>query len=134
VESIQALYQQIDDLKSDPISNEEIGRAKDSILNSFIFRFDTPEKVLREKLGYEFYGYPLDFLERYQSAIEKISAADVAKVPPRYLHKEQMRVLVVGNAAEFDKPLSSLGPVTTLDITIPAPPGEPGPASDKPPQ
>jgi zinc protease len=128
VESIQALYQQIDDLKSQPISNEEIGRAKDSILNSFIFRFDTPEKVLREKLGYEFYGYPLDFLERYQSGIEKISVADVAKVPPRYLHKEQIRVLVVGNSAEFDKPLSTLGPVTTLDITIPAPAGEPAPA------
>jgi hypothetical protein len=31
-------------------------------------------------------------------------------------------VLVVGNAGEFDKPLSSLGTVNKLDITIPAPP------------
>ena len=38
-------------------------RAKDQILNSFIFRFDTPGKVLREKMTYEFYHYPLDFLE-----------------------------------------------------------------------
>ena len=124
VESIQALYQQIDNLKTDPISNEEMGRAKDSILNSFIFNFDTPEKVLREKLGYEFYGYPLDFLERYRSGIEKVSTADLANIPSRYLHKDQVRVLVVGNSAEFDKPLSTLGPVTTLDIAIPAPPGE----------
>ncbi len=123
VESIQALYQQIDDLKTDPISSPEIRRAKDSILNSFIFNFDTPEKVLREKMGYEFYGYPLDFLERYRSGIEKVSETDVAKVPPRYLHKQQMRVLVVGNAAEFDKPLSTLGPVTPIEITIPPPPG-----------
>ena len=33
-----------------------------------------------------------------------------------------MAVLVVGNDAEFDKPLSSLGPVTKVDITIPPPP------------
>jgi hypothetical protein len=31
---------------------------------------------------------------------------------------------VVGNDAEFDKPLSSLGPVTKVDITIPPPPRE----------
>jgi hypothetical protein len=30
--------------------------------------------------------------------------------------------LVVGNDAEFDKPLSSLGPVQNVDIAIPPPP------------
>jgi hypothetical protein len=34
-----------------------------------------------------------------------------------------LAVLVVGNAKDFDKPLSALGPVTNLDITIPPPPG-----------
>jgi len=32
----------------------------------------------------------------------------------------------VGNTAEFDKPLSSLGTVTNVDITIPPPPAEKG--------
>ncbi|HEX6504753.1 MAG TPA: pitrilysin family protein [Terriglobales bacterium] len=124
VESIQALYQQIGKLKTDPINDEEIRRAKDSILNSFIFNFDTPEKVLREKMTYEFFGYPLNFLEHYRSGIEKVTTADVAKIPPKYLHQAQMRVLVVGNSAEFDKPLTSLGPVTPIDITIPPPPAQ----------
>ena len=35
-----------------------------------------------------------------------------------------MAVLVVGNTKEFDKPLSSLGPVKNIDITIPPPPAE----------
>jgi len=127
VESIQALYQQIDALKTNPISDDEIRRAKDSILNSFIFNFDTPEKVLREKMAYEFYGYPPDFLEKYRSAVDKVTKEDVARVAAKYIHKDQMRVLVVGNTSEFDKPLSTLGPVQTLDITIPPPPAE-GPA------
>jgi len=33
-------------------------------------------------------------------------------------------VLVVGNPKDFDKPLSTLGPVTNVDITVPPPPGE----------
>jgi zinc protease len=124
VESIQALYQQIGNLKTDPINDEEIRRAKDSILNSFIFNFDTPEKVLREKMAYEFFGYPLDFLEQYRTKVEKVTTADVAKIPPKYLYQGPMRVLVVGHSSEFDKPLTSLGPVTPLDITIPPPPGQ----------
>ena len=44
--------------------------------------------------------------------------------PTKYVHPQQFAILVVGNQAEFGKPLSTLGPVTPLDITIP-PPGAP---------
>ena len=124
VEAIQGLYQEIDDLNSHPISDDEIKRAKDSILNSFVFNFDSPDKVLRERMAYEFYGYPADFLEKYRAGIEKVQTADVTRAGAKYLHKEKLRILVVGNTSEFDKPLSSLGPVTPVDITIPPPPAE----------
>src|SRR5581483_3212649 len=97
IEAIQGLYQEIDDLKTNPLSTEEIQRAKDSILNSFVFNFDTPEKVLRERMAYEFYGYPQDFLEKFKAGIEKVQPADVARVAAKYLHKDQLAVLVVGN-------------------------------------
>jgi len=121
-ESIQAIDEEISDLKKRPIDDEEIKRAKDSILNSFVFRFDSPEKVLQEKMAYEFYGYPLDFLENFQKGIEKVTKEDVARVAAKYLHRDQMAVLVVGHVSEFDKSLSSLGTVKKLDITIPPPP------------
>jgi zinc protease len=121
VESIEALYKEIDNLKPNPISDEEIKRAKDSILNSFVFNFDSPEKVLRERMAYEFYGYPADFLERYRAGIEKVGKEDVARVAAKYLHKDKLAVLVVGNTPDFDKPLTSLGPVTNVNIAIPPP-------------
>ena len=122
IESIQALDEEIAELPKRPIGDEEIKRAKDSILNSFVFRFDSPEKVLQEKMAYEFYGYPLDFLENFQKGIEGVTKEDVARVAAKYIHRDQMAVLVVGNVAEFDKPLSSLGTVNKVDITIPAAP------------
>jgi zinc protease len=51
-----------------------------------------------------------------------VHAADVARIVPKYLHKDQLAVLVIGNTKEFDKPLSSLGPVTNVDVSIPPPP------------
>jgi len=124
VQAIQGLFAEIDKLKTNPINESEIKRAKDTILNNFVFNFDTPDKVLRERMAYEYYGYPPDFLERYRAGIEKVTADDVARVVSKYLHKEQLAVLVVGNSSEFDKPLSTLGSVAEVDITIPPPPGE----------
>ena len=124
VAGIQALYEEIDNLHTKDPDATELQRAKDQILNSFVFRFDTPGKVLAEKMTYEFYHYPLDFLERYRSEIEKVTAQQVTQVARKYLQKDKLAVLVVGNDGEFDKQLSSLGPVTNVDITIPPPPKE----------
>src|SRR5581483_6071701 len=128
IASIQAMYREIDDLQPHPVTTEELKRAKDYILNSFVFNYDSPSKVLRERMAYEFYHYPPDFLERFRVGIEKVKSEDVMRVPQKYIHKDQFSVLVVGNTQEFDRPLSSLGPVTNIDITIPGSPEAPGPA------
>src|SRR5215469_3646005 len=118
VSGIDALYEEIDTMHTAPPSATELKRAKDQILNSFIFRFDSPGKVLREKMTYEFYHYPLDFLERYRGEIDKVTADQVQAVAKKYLQKDKLAVLVVGNDGEFDKPLNSLGAVTKVDIAI----------------
>jgi len=121
-ESITAIDDDIAALAKSPISDAEIGHAKDAILNGFVFRLDSPSKILQEQMAYEFFGYPLDFLETFQEKIGKVTKEDVARVAAKYLHKDQLAVLVVGNAGEFDKAPASLGAVHKIDISIPAPP------------
>jgi len=123
IESIQALDEDIDNLAKEPITEKEIKAAKDAILNAFIFRLDSPDKVLSERVTYEFYGYPADWLDKFAVEIEKVTAADVNRVAAKYVHRDQLAVLVIGNTKDFDKPLSSLGAVKEIDIAIPPPPG-----------
>ena len=66
VEAIQAADEDIADLAKHPITDDEIQRAKDAILNAFIFRLDSPDKILAERMTYEFYGYPADWLDKYR--------------------------------------------------------------------
>ena len=122
--AIDAFNEELDALKTNPCTPEELAKAKGAILNSFVFRFDSHEKVLRERMNYEFNGYPQDFLERYRAGIEKVTQADVARVAQKYVHKDQLAILVVGKPADFDRPLSSFGPVTNVDISIPSPGGQ----------
>jgi len=124
IEAIQAVREDIDNLAKQPITDEEIQHAKDAILNAFIFRLDSPDKILGERMTYEYWGYPPDWLDKYQAEIKKVTAADVNRVAAKYLHKDQLAVLVVGNTEDFDKPLSSLGAVKEIDITIPPPPAD----------
>jgi len=121
VAAIRALFDEIDLIQKEPIQPEELTRARESILNSFIFRVDSKEEVLREKMILEFYGYPLDFLERYRKAVETVTVDDVSRVARKYINRDQVAVLVVGKKQEFDHDLSTLGAVTDVDITIPEP-------------
>jgi zinc protease len=123
VEAIQATSEDIGKLASQPFTEDEVKHAKDAILNAFVFRLDSPDKILGERMVYEFYGYPPDWLDKYQSEVKQVTVADVNRVATKYLHRDQFAVLVVGNTKEFDKPLSSLGEVKKIDITIPPPPG-----------
>lgn len=133
-EAIEGMKKELANLRTDPPSEAEIKRAKDSILNSFVFNFDSKQKVLAEKMRYEFYGVPLDYLEHYRQAVEKVTVADVKRVADKYVHPDQLAILVVGNPGELGNQLTSLGQVTPIDITIPPPPGEAAQAGAAPSQ
>jgi zinc protease len=125
VAATQALLAEINRLKTDPPTADELAKAKDQVLNSFIFHYDSPDKVLNEQVTLAFYGYPPDFLEKYKSGIEKVTAADVSRVANKYIDTTKLATVVVGNQSEIQPPLSTLGKVTNLDIAIPPPPGKP---------
>jgi zinc protease len=123
VQTVSAIKEQIAELASKPVEKEEVSSAKDEILNSWIFEFDTKDKVLSEQVRLEFYGYPPDYFEKYRAGIEAVTTADVERVAKKYIHPDALAVLVVGNLKQITPALSTLGPVKTLDITIPMPPG-----------
>jgi len=123
VKAIEALINEAKLLATTkPATDAELKLAKDSILNSFVFNNDEPSEVLGQQLAFEYYGQPLDWLDRYRAAVEKVTAADVARVAAKYIHPDRLSIVVVGPSEGRDKPLSALGTVKTLDITIPPPP------------
>ena len=117
--AIEAVKAEINGIVQTPPTRPELKRAKDSILNSFIFHYDSKSKVLAQQMNYAFYGLPADFLEQFRANIDKVTAAEVSRVARQYVHPDQLAVLIVGKSAEFDEPLANLGNVTTLDISIP---------------
>ena len=128
------MLRQIKELKTEPFTDDELKNAKDQVLNSFIFEYDSREKVLGNRTQLEFYGYPSDYLEKFRAGVEKVTVADIKRVAQKYIDPSKLALLVVGNASEFGGSLDDLGlgKPQTIDITIPMPPGmtpPPGPGN-----
>jgi zinc protease len=129
VEATKAAFTEIESLTSTPFTQDELDRGKDNLLSSFLFRYDTREKVLAEQERLEYYGYPADYLTTYKAALEKVTLADLDRVAKKYVHPELYAVLVVGNGPEIKPGLDELkkGSVQPIDITIPQPGPPAGP-------
>jgi zinc protease len=130
VDATKLALAEIAALNTRPFTADELNRAKDDILNSFLFQYDTKDKVLDEAERLEFYGYPADNLETYRAALEKVTLADLSAAAKKYIHPGKLAVLVVGNGPEIKPSLDALGmgaPIP-ISIAIPQPPGSPAAA------
>jgi zinc protease len=118
-ETLQAINVELEKLRTAEVTPVELSEAKESVLNSFVFFFDSPSKTLSRVMRYEYYGYPKDFLFTYQKAIEGVTRADVLRVAKDHFQPDKLTFVAVGNSKAFGKPLTALGKVNSIDLSIP---------------
>lgn len=124
VKAIKEIIKQMELMKAEPPTDEEVDRAINSYLNSFVFNFDTKSEVVNRMVTYDAYGMPQDFLSQVKDKVEKVTPADVQAAAQKHFQTDKMFITVVGKSEDFDEPLASLSmPIDTVDITIPS--GEP---------
>lgn len=120
---VRSIITEFENFIKNGITDEELKYAKDSYLNSFVFRYDTKGKVINELMTLEYYGYPKDFIRKQQQEIQHATKQSVNEAVQKRWKPEVLSILVVGKDTDFDEPLSTLGPsVRAVDIAIPAPP------------
>jgi predicted Zn-dependent peptidase len=103
------------------VSDQELQSAKDYIINSFMFGFTSPAAVATQRARLEFYGYPDTYLETYRTSIARVTKHDVLSAARKYLKPSAFKIVIVGNADTFDKPLAALGMVRELNLSRPVP-------------
>jgi zinc protease len=121
---IKTMYKEIQRVRQEPITAEELQYAKDAVLNSFVFNFATPEQTLSRLIRYEYYGYPSDFVFKFQKAVESATIEQVLDAAQRNLKPSDLVTIVVGNIEAIDPSLGTLAEevkITPIDITIPEP-------------
>ncbi|MCI0526657.1 MAG: insulinase family protein [Nitrospira sp.] len=113
-DAINSVIQEINRLTQTEVSDEELQGAKDQYINSFVFRFDTREKIVQRMMLYEYHGLPADFLETFRDKLLKVTKEDVLRVAKQYLHPDNLIILAVGDRDKIEEGLASLGTVNIL--------------------
>jgi zinc protease len=114
--ALKLIREQIERMRDEGPTKEELKKAVDSFLNRQAFNYESKEHVVHRLVRLRFEGRPLDSLERDMEAYARITLADIKRVAQEYLHPDRLTVLVVGDADQFDRPLSEFGQVNVIKL------------------
>ena len=96
-EAIRIAKEEIQRIREQPVTEQELNDAKDYLIGSFPLRFDTNRKVATFLAQVEFFQLGLDYPDRYGDLIRKISSADVLRVAKQYLQPDKLITVIVAN-------------------------------------
>jgi zinc protease len=96
-EAMRIAREEIERIRREPVSEQELNDAKDYLTGSFPLRLDTNRRVANFLAQVEFFQLGLDYPERYGDFIRKVTRDDVFRVAGRYLQPEKLITVVVGD-------------------------------------
>jgi len=114
--AISIALEELEKIRKSPIDKEELTQAKETFTNQFVFRFTTSASIVGQKVDIEYEDLPLNYLETYIANVQAVTHEDVQRVARKYLHPDEIKILVVGDNEKFDKPLDSFGKVNVIEL------------------
>lgn len=107
----------MNDLRTRPVTEEELQLAKESQINSFVFGFENTHSVVSQQMSLDFFDYPADYLVNYRDKIAAVTVADVQRVAQEFIDPSRQQIVLVGNPDEYSDELQELGlPVLEVDL------------------
>ncbi len=92
----QKMSSMIRELATEPhFTEEEIDRAKKSLLRGMVFDYETRFSQVKEQARLHLLGYPNHYLEILQRKMGEVTRGDLERVSKKYLHPDGLKILIV---------------------------------------
>jgi zinc protease len=96
-EAIRLAREEVQRIREQPVSAQELDDAKNYLIGSFPLRFDTNRRIAAFISQVEYFELGLEYPNRYGDLIGKVSREEVQRVAKQYLHPDRLITVVVGN-------------------------------------
>ncbi len=93
------------------ITESELKRAQNAIVNQFVFLFENRASILRNQVRFEDHNMPSDYLTIYRDHILKVTLEDLRRVGKEYFNPIHLRTVIVA-PSHLEKELK------TKDISV----------------
>jgi len=94
---ISEILKQMERIRKEYVSDEELTDAKSYLTGSFPRRLDTNRKIADFLTLVEFYNLGLDYIEKYSTYINSVTKEDILRVARKYLDPENYVLVIVAN-------------------------------------
>jgi len=121
VKALRLMLEILQRIREEPVSEEELRVAKDSLINSYVFDFDSSHKIATQQMALDYFGYPDNWLITYPDKVAAVTKEDLLRVAQKYLRPAEATILVVGEAEKFSESLAAFGEVHTIVLKEPPP-------------
>ena len=115
-EVIELLIGEIRRLQEGGVTEAELTRSRDTIVNSAIFRDVSSSSIVGRAAQVELLGLADGYYERYLDNVQTVTPAEIQAVAQQELRPDEMVIMVVGNQELFDRPLSDFGEVVPISL------------------
>lgn len=95
--AVKDIITQINRMRNEEVSDQELSEAKAYLTGSFPRRLDTNRKIADFLASVEFYKLGIDYVEKYPEFINEVTKEDVQRVAMKYLDAEKFVLVVVAD-------------------------------------
>jgi len=113
-EAVRAILDEIDRLRNEPPSSEELEKTRSYILGSFAGDRETPQAVAEDIWQIELEDLPADYFERLLETVKRTTAEQCAALAQKHVKPDELVIVVVGPAEALRPELEKIGPVTVV--------------------
>ncbi len=113
--ALEEVFKEIERIRTEPLTDEEINDARDGIVGEFVFGLETYQDFVEAVASYKIRGVELDRLNKWLGYIKEVSTDDVLEIANTYIHPDDFIIVVVGDANEIQEQLETLGEVTLIE-------------------
>lgn len=104
-------------MRTELVTDEELAEAKESYVNSFIFSFSSPSAVVSRMVELEYDGLPKDFLQQLRQKVVKLTKEDILAAAKKHFHPDRLKIVAVGSGQTLPKALSTFGEVKEIELS-----------------
>ncbi|MGH7650687.1 MAG: M16 family metallopeptidase [Gemmatimonadaceae bacterium] len=106
--ALREIFNEIDRIRSEPISNEELSLATDYLEGVFPIRYETTSAIASALGTLAIYDLPADYYNSYRRNIHGITVEKVLTAARSHLHPEKLQTVIVGDAGKIGTALNGL--------------------------
>jgi predicted Zn-dependent peptidase len=103
-------------IRTEKVTDEELKNAKAKYIGGFVMQIQKPGTVARYALTTETQPLPADFYENYIKNINAVTPEDIKNAANKFFLAENIRVVVVGKAADVLPGLEKMGAKYNLPV------------------